>query len=137
MSRTGLFSPLGKIKNKDSSALQENLERKRVLPHPDFNRTCPGQDVSALSRKITTFDYIRTSTELDISRILEPHKRKEWRKEGSTTSGLQMNMPTFCCWSRGRFYYIKTSTGYVKVLLLERKKFLLDHDLSWTYQACD
>eukprot|EP00971_Amphidinium_carterae_P114137 2261927-Amphidinium_carterae.2 len=27
-------------------------------------------------------------------------------EEGSTTSGLQMNMPMFCCWSRGRFYYI-------------------------------
>eukprot|EP00971_Amphidinium_carterae_P142592 2824862-Amphidinium_carterae.1 len=34
----------------------------------------------------------------------------------------------------GRFYYIRTSTGYVKVLLLERKKFLLHHDLNWTYQ---
>eukprot|EP00971_Amphidinium_carterae_P176062 3490074-Amphidinium_carterae.1 len=26
-------------------------------------------------------------------------------EEGSTTSGFQLDMPTFCCWSKGRFYY--------------------------------
>eukprot|EP00971_Amphidinium_carterae_P120022 2377464-Amphidinium_carterae.1 len=41
---------------------------------------------------------------LSADRILNP--TKQGVEEGSTTSGLQMNMPTFCCWSRGRFYYI-------------------------------